>query len=243
MMVFVVFALLSSMTLLNAKMRAGAFSRTSQEWLIDGISLFLQGFAIPLLQVLVVVQLLGALLPNDAHRLDLGPVGCFFLNFAFVDYIYYWNHRLLHKKKLWRWHAVHHSATHLDVWVTSRNSALSHLLILYWWLNGLCLFLLKDPTWFIASASITASLDLWRHTSYTDSRLRRLLAYIFITPNEHAWHHSSFRSNVNFGANLSIWDRLHGTYYAAEAAPRSLGIPVKLGFLQKFLWPFAKRRA
>ncbi len=40
------------------------------------------------------------------------------------------------------------------------------LLIVDPWVNGLLIFLLKDPRAFILSASITASLDLWRHTSF-----------------------------------------------------------------------------
>ena len=51
----------------------------------------------------------------------------FVISFVVIDYAYYWNHRLLHGA-LWRWHAVHHTASRLDVVVTSRNTLWTPLL-------------------------------------------------------------------------------------------------------------------
>ena len=42
----------------------------------------------------------------------------------------------------------------------------------------------------------------------------RFLRYIIVTPDMHRIHHSveKMETNSNFGFNLSIWDRLLGTY-------------------------------
>ena len=45
-------------------------------------------------------------------------------------------------------------------------------------------------------------------------RLDQLLRRLFITPDVHRIHHSVIRAetNSNYGFNLSIWDRLFGTF-------------------------------
>src|SRR5262249_11657793 len=146
-----------------------------------------------------------------------------------------------HAKGFWRTHAVHHTAEHLDVFITSRNTLWTSLLIVYIWVNGFFIFFLRDPRAFILAAAITASLDLLRHTSvgcHGNSFFSRAAALILITPREHAWHHSRERSGCNFGANLSVWDRLHNTYYSPAESPEILGIPSRLSLSRKLLFPF-----
>jgi sterol desaturase/sphingolipid hydroxylase (fatty acid hydroxylase superfamily) len=65
-----------------------------------------------------------------------------------------------------------------------------------------------------------------RLPGWLDSRLRWLL----ITPDVHRVHHSILRreTNSNYGFNLSIWDRLFGTYIAQPQkghADMTIGIP------------------
>jgi len=50
--------------------------------------------------------------------------------------------------------------------------------------------------------------------------LDRLLRMFVVTPDMHRVHHSVLvhETNSNFGFNLSIWDRLFGTYTAQPAA-------------------------
>jgi sterol desaturase/sphingolipid hydroxylase (fatty acid hydroxylase superfamily) len=174
--------------------------------------------------------------------LALAPGPAFLLNFVAVDYLYYWNHRLLHTQRFWTTHAVHHSARQADVFITSRNTLWTPLLIVYVWANGALVYLLADPAPFLLAVALTASLDLWRHTVFfaaPGGRLHRLLALVLVTPNEHLWHHSSARATCNFGANLSVWDRLHGTFYSPAHRPASLGIPVRLSLWRRLLFPYA----
>ena len=49
--------------------------------------------------------------------------------------------------------------------------------------------------------------------------------------------------DVNFGANLAIWDRLFGTWQPAEEAPTTLGQSTRLSLWRELLWPFGAETA
>ena len=242
MLVFAAFLILTVITFAVKESRRAMMSRDSSLWLLDMSGLLVQGILIPVLQTTLVYSLFSILLPQAKGLLDLHPVAAFLLNFVVVDYLYYWNHRLLHGKTFWQTHAVHHTAEHLDLFITSRNTLWTSLLIVYVWTNGFFIFLLRDPRAYILAVSLTASLDLWRHTTLgfkRDSLLYHSIAPLFITPHEHAWHHSRTKPGCNFGANLSLWDKLHGTYYNPATLPQKLGIPTSLNLTRKLLFPYS----
>jgi sterol desaturase/sphingolipid hydroxylase (fatty acid hydroxylase superfamily) len=241
MIVLATFLLLTAMTFAVRGSRQSALKRNGGEWLLDSFGLTVQGVLVPLLQTTLIYGLFSLVLPQAKGVLDVHPIVGFVLNFVVVDYLYYWNHRLLHGRGLWDTHAVHHTAERMDLFITSRNTLWSSLLIVYVWVNGLFIFLLRDSRAFILAVSITASLDLWRHTAFTfkpDSAWHRVLGVLFITPSEHAWHHSTNKLNNNFGANLSVWDKLHGTYFSPAEFPQRFGIRSDLTLTRKFLFPF-----
>lgn len=205
MIVAIAFAVLLLLT--------GIAARSRGEWLIDGSGLVIQG---------AIATLFAFVAPRG--RIDVPFAAQFAISFVVIDYAFYWNHRLLHGA-WWRWHAVHHTARRLDVVVTSRNTLWTPLLIVYVWTTAAAVLVLRDPRGWLVGVSMTAALDLWRHSSMAvPTRARRALSLAMITPHEHAWHHSTSRHDVNFGANLSIWDRMHGTYAAPDEAPGSLGV-------------------
>lgn len=246
MMVFISFWLLAALTFSLKGERASALKRNAADWTLDISGLLVQGLVIPALEIALVYGLLNLIAPQAKGSVEVSRAFGFLLNFVAVDYLYYWNHRLLHSKTFWKIHAVHHTADRVDVFITSRNTLWTPLLLVYVWANGFFLFLLKDPVPFLLAASITASLDLWRHTRFftaPGSLIHRAVSILVITPNEHAWHHSSGSADANFGANLSIWDRLHGTYKTAAHRPASLGIPLSIGLNRKLLFPFRNRRS
>jgi sterol desaturase/sphingolipid hydroxylase (fatty acid hydroxylase superfamily) len=241
MIVFISFLLLAALTFSLRHTRSGLRRRKPADWALDGVGLLIQGAVVPVLQAIPVFGLLSGIAPGARGILSLSAVSGFLLNFVLVDYLYYWNHRWLHCRLLWPAHAVHHTPERMDVFITSRNTLWTPLLIVYLWINGLFLFLLRDPGAFIVAVSLTASLDLWRHSGFSPrpgSTLHRALAYVLITPHEHAWHHSRDRADCNFGANLSLWDRLHGTYYSPAAQAESCGLPLTLSLKRKLLFPF-----
>lgn len=213
LIVFITFCTLLISTCFCEERLTLLIRKSIANWTLDISGLFIQGIVIPFFQTTLLYYTLLQFLPHWQDSLRLGPMWIFALHFISVDYLYYWNHRLLHGR-LWHWHIVHHTAERLDVWVSSRNSLWTHFLIVYVWINALFLFLLENPAPYLLSVAITASLDLWRHSQVYPRRpnyIYRLFSKILITPHEHAWHHSNDKIDSNFGANLKIWDRLHGT--------------------------------
>jgi sterol desaturase/sphingolipid hydroxylase (fatty acid hydroxylase superfamily) len=67
-----------------------------------------------------------------------------------------------------------------------------------------------------------------------------ILSPWLILPQDHNWHHSRENKNCNYGANLKIWDKIHGTYYQNQALPQNLGINTSLNLFQKLLFPYSK---
>jgi sterol desaturase/sphingolipid hydroxylase (fatty acid hydroxylase superfamily) len=231
MIVFITFLFLAAVSVLLRRTR----SRSREDWILDASGLLLQGVAMPLLQMTLLYAVLSWLFPHLRGSIPLGFVPGFLLNFIGVDYLYYWNHRLLHGRWLWQVHAVHHGADRFDVFVTSRNTLWASFLILYFWINGLGMFLLREPAGFLFGASLGAALDLWRHTTFSP---HGWLSGLLILPRDHAWHHSRDRSDCNFGANFSLWDRLHGTYCGTAGIPTVIGIPSKLSLSRKLFYPW-----
>ncbi len=217
--------------------------RSYSSWMLDLTGLFVQGFVIPILQVVAIGKLYAWLFPGWQGTIDLSPVLGFLLNFVAIDYLYYWNHRLLHQKAFWPLHQVHHSVTVMDVLGTSRNALWTSLLIVYLWGNGLFVYLLDDPTWYLLGMSVTSALDLWRHSRFevaAGSVLEWVLSPWLMLPQDHRSHHGSMAVGCNFGANLKVWDRLHGTDLAGEDGPGALGMVVSLSLVRQLVFPFGR---
>ncbi len=218
-------------------------TKSLNDWVLDGIGLLMQGIAIPVLQIAIIYHVWTRVLPAWGDRIHLPWALQFLISFVLVDYLYYWNHRLLHSRYLWFAHRVHHTVTKMDVLGTSRNTIWSSFLILYLWVHGLMIYAIDDPTGYVFGVSLTASLDLWRHSrlSLPAHRWRHQpITQWLIVPHDHAQHHSSNYTGYNFGANLNIWDKLHRTYRSSNDYPEQLGIQVKLPLLRQLLAPFSK---
>ncbi|MAZ47888.1 MAG: sterol desaturase [Halobacteriovoraceae bacterium] len=238
---FLIFTILVVLTILIEGFRIFK-DKGSENWFIDLFSLFMQGTAVPIIQSYFV--LLFFLKPYEG-TLELPGWLAFLINFVFLDFIYFHIHRGLHKKGFWGFHLLHHSAQKMDVITTSRNSFWTTFLMPYIWVNGLMLVLLNDKSWYIFAISLTAMLDLWRHSPiYPDpsTKAYKLLSLILITPLDHAWHHSSGKNNINFGANLNIWDRLYKSYYAPLIKPSRLGFQIKSSLMTKLFFPLKLER-
>lgn len=241
LIIFVSFVGLVGWTISDKVGRTQLKLKSSEDWLLDGIGLTIQGMLIPLLQGTVIYWLYKHLLPNHQGNFHLSPILTFIISFVLIDYLYYWNHRLLHIKLLWQVHQVHHTVTQMDVLGTSRNTIWTSFLIIYLWIHTLFLYLLNDPTGYLLGVSLTSALDLWRHSRLiisANSWLYKLVFPWLILPQDHAWHHCSEIFNCNYGANFKIWDKLHGTYYESKKLPSVIGISTELSLRQKLLFPF-----
>ena len=239
------FILLCLLTFIKVENREKLFCKTFHAWTLDLSGLLIQGTFIPFLQVTLIAGLARFLFPSWSGQIEMQAIFAFLLNFVGIDYLYYWNHRLLHAK-LWPFHRVHHSVKTFDVLATSRNSVWSSFFIVYLWINGLFLYLLKDPTAYAFGMALTASLDLWRHSPVgkTSINFQRFLSqYLFlITPAEHAVHHTR-KARTNFGANLNLFDKIHGTHEAAKKFDWDhLGIATNLDLKGDLFFPWRKSK-
>ena len=220
--------------------RARLASRTRREWVLDGLGLIVQGWVVPLVAAAVLAPLWRLLVPSLAGFLSPPGWVTFLVGFVLVDYLYYWNHRLFHASSaLWSLHRVHHTVSSLDVLGTSRNSLWSSFFIVYVWATSLATYLLADPAPYLVAVGVTVMLDLWRHSALDPPEiLSRALGVLFVMPRDHAWHHAGDGTHGNYGANLVVWDHLHGTRFAQARSPEQLGLPVSGALADEILRPW-----
>ena len=232
----IAFILLIIFTVSTSSRRRRMLSKSFDGWVLDLINLPIQGILVPILQTVFFYGILSAIFPSYKNTLEFSPVVSFLLNFVFVDYLYYWNHRLLHVNGLWNLHKVHHSVEDMDVLATSRNTVWTTFLIVYVWINSIFIFLLKDPTYYVMAASLGAALDLWKHSNFYSAHFISD-KFFLATPIDHQWHHSR-EPNSNYGANFNLWDKIHGSYRKEQEKPQSLGIKLKLPLWKSLFFPF-----
>lgn len=201
------------------------------DWIIHLSGFAIQGAIIPLCSYGIATHVLPRFFPNGAGILPLGWWGAFFLNFVFVDFLYYWQHRAFHRFPwFWRLHLCHHTAERVDVWVTSRNTLFFHFFFVYFLINPFLGYLVSQPEGFFAGAMLTASLDILRHANI-DTRsipgaqqIAAWVGWILVLPNAHHRHHGAENYEGNYGANLILWDRLFGTYLPGSRYPATYGV-------------------
>lgn len=145
-----------------------------------------------------------------------------------VDFIYYWDHRLAHRVRLY-WavaHSVHHSSSQFDQTTALRVSFMDGF-ISPWFYVPLVLAGF-DPLVVLGCFGVMLAYQQWIHTE-SIGRLGWLDA-VFNTPSNHRVHHGSQPQYLdrNYGGIFIIWDRLFGTY-AAEEAPVIYGLTTPLG--------------
>jgi len=162
------------------------------------------------------------------------------LALLFGDLLGYVAHRLFHRGRAWRFHAVHHSSPGLD-WLSSvrlhpLNEVGSRLLVVV----PLALLGFK-PLQMAAVPVATALYALLLHAdvSWDFGPLRGVLA----SPAFHRWHHAAGPAarDRNFAGLFAFWDVLFGTYHLPRGArPERLGVDeaVPRGVLAQLVWPF-----
>lgn len=237
---YVALLILLTMTLISKKGREKVLSRNASAWFIDLVSLATQFFVLPLAQIWVTKNFFADFFPSFEGSLSGSFLQSIAL-YAAIDYAWYWQHRGFHaSSKLWRFHKVHHSAAQLDLLVTAKNSFVSHFVMVYFWMIGFLVFVLKDPSWFLAFATLGLFLNFWNHTDFhlpATRKLTKIVSLVFITPVDHFWHHSDENKACNFATTFSLWDRFHGTYFNPGHAPKKFGEDSDESLLRKLVYP------
>jgi sterol desaturase/sphingolipid hydroxylase (fatty acid hydroxylase superfamily) len=143
--------------------------------------------------------------------------------FLLLDFLQYAMHRCQHAVPfLWRFHALHHSDPDVDVTTSVRHHPIEYLIAtaVYW----VAVLALGIPAIIVLGHSLAVfAAAAWTHGNISMPEwLERLLRSVVITLDLHLVHHSIeySRENWNYGAVLSIWDRLFGTYTQISRAKR-----------------------
>jgi sterol desaturase/sphingolipid hydroxylase (fatty acid hydroxylase superfamily) len=148
----------------------------------------------------------------------------FAAGFLLLDFLQYAVHRCQHAVPfLWRFHALHHSDPDVDVTTSVRHHPIEYLIAtaVYW----VAVLVLGIPAVVVLShgLAVFAAAAVTHGNISLPERLERLLRPVVITLDLHLVHHSIefSRENWNYGAVLSAWDRLFGTYAQISRAQRA----------------------
>ena len=132
-----------------------------------------------------------------------------------LDAVIYLQHVMFHAVPLfWRLHRVHHADLDFDVTTGSRFHPVEILLSML--IKFAVIVLLGPPI--VAVVVFEVLLNATAMFNHSNVRLPlaldAVLRWLIVTPDMHRVHHSHLghETNSNFGFNLSVWDRLFGTY-------------------------------
>lgn len=159
------------------------------------------------------------------------------------DLFVYWGHRFQHRVGfLWRFHAIHHSAEHLDWLAAHREHPIDTVYTMG--LINLPVFILGFPIETLAG--LIAFRGIWAIYIHSNVRLPLpgWMRVVIGAPELHHWHHDRERDAGNY-ANLSpLMDWIFGTYRCPDHEPESFGIrePIPRSYLGQMIHPFLPRR-
>jgi len=115
---------------------------------------------------------------------------------------------------LWRLHRVHHTDLDIDVTTGTRFHPIE--IILSMLIKAAVILVLGPPAVGVVIFEVLLNAtSMFNHGNVRmPPALDRVLRLILVTPDMHRVHHSieEDETNSNFAFNLSVWDRLFGTY-------------------------------
>jgi sterol desaturase/sphingolipid hydroxylase (fatty acid hydroxylase superfamily) len=164
---------------------------------------------------------------------------------------FYWGHRWSHELPLlWRFHSIHHSATHVNFLVNTRAhpvdmvfTRLCGLVLLY--ASGLASPVGPNPT--LVPALVLFVGSMWSFFIHANLRWRLgPLEYLVSSPAFHHWHHTlEDHKDHNYSSMLPFMDQAFGSFYLPRTWPAAYGTrtPVSDTLSGQLLDPFAPRPA
>jgi sterol desaturase/sphingolipid hydroxylase (fatty acid hydroxylase superfamily) len=138
-----------------------------------------------------------------------------------LDFVIWVQHVLVHAVPvLWRLHRVHHADLDYDLTTGARFHPLEILLSML--IKSAAILVIGPPVGAVVIFEVVLNASsMFNHGNVRlPTALDRWLRWVLVTPDMHRVHHSveDDETNSNFGFNLSLWDRLLGTYRAQPRA-------------------------
>jgi sterol desaturase/sphingolipid hydroxylase (fatty acid hydroxylase superfamily) len=181
-------------------------------------SIVMSSLAVPSLLVLA-EQFAGKGLLSHIQN----PLWKAIVSFLAIDLLLYFLHKASHRFDcLWMFHKVHHNDPHLNVSTAFRIHFLEIVVITV--MKAMLIVVLGiEGSLLLANEAIITFFTMLHHSNIS-FRGEQLLGRFIITPYLHRVHHSTRRNehDRNYGAVLSLWDRLFGTL--AELKPAAIGL-------------------
>ncbi len=161
------------------------------------------------------------------HVLDLPFAVSCALTLIMLDFVLYWQHRMLHRiPLLWRLHRMHHADHDVDVSTGLRFHPLEIMLSLL--IKVLVVWLLGAPVEAVIIFEVVLSaMAIFNHANVAVPQpFERWLRWLVVTPDMHRIHHALNlqETHSNFGFNLSCWDRWLGSYRPVARTPFRIGV-------------------
>ena len=140
-----------------------------------------------------------------------------------MDFAIWLQHVMFHAvPALWRLHQVHHADPDYDLTTGARFHPIEIVLSMLIKISVIAVIGAPAAAVLVFEVLLNATA-MFNHGNVKlpdgiDGSLRLLL----VTPDMHRVHHSTdnVEANSNFGFNLSVWDRLFGTYRAQSRLPQ-----------------------
>jgi sterol desaturase/sphingolipid hydroxylase (fatty acid hydroxylase superfamily) len=165
------------------------------------------------------------------HRYDVPSWVAVVAGVVVLDLAIYLQHVMFHAvPALWRLHRMHHADLDIDVTTGARFHPVEIMISMLIKFAAIAA-LGVPPVAVVLFEVLLNATSMFNHGNVRiplalEPALRRLV----VTPDMHRVHHSIERdeTNSNFGFNLSLWDRLFGTYRAQPRAGHqamTIGIP------------------
>ncbi len=145
-----------------------------------------------------------------------------FIAFVILDLFIYLQHVLFHYLPiLWKIHRVHHADQEYDVTTGLRFHPIE--IILSMLIKFAVIVFIGAPVLAVIIFEIVLNATaMFNHGNIKLPKIAdKILRLIFVTPDMHRVHHSVVpnETNSNFGFNVSIWDRVFGTYIKQPKYP------------------------
>ena len=152
-----------------------------------------------------------------ANALDLPFIVKVILTFILLDLAIYIQHTIFHVLPvLWRFHRVHHSDLDCDVTTGLRFHPIEILLSIL--IKFVAITSIGAPVLAVIAFEVVLNLmSMFTHSNIRlNEKFEHILRWFVVTPDMHRLHHSSRENetNSNFSFNISLWDRIFGTYIA-----------------------------
>ena len=183
------------------------------------------GFAV------VIVLLSDWLKQKDAgiiNWMNAGTVATILITILVLDFFGGW---LVHFTEhniswLWRFHIVHHADNNVDVTTGLRHHPVESVLRGLFLLPGLVLAGSPMYAVMIYQTVLVLSTQFTHANICLPAWLDKLIAVVLVSPNVHKVHHHYKQpyTDSNYGAILSVWDRLLGTFKRLEHSKIKYGL-------------------